>query len=319
MTGTLSLNGVSREYRVLEGRRSRSIEALVNVSIDVAPGQVVAVVGETGCGKSSLARIAAGLDRPQRGSVHIGNIRIGPETAKIPRREVGRTVQMVFQDPGGALDPMMTVRECLLEPFRIHGKRRAGEADDRIRFLMDRVGLPEDLLDRSSAAISGGEQQRVSIARALGVSPSFLVADEPVASLDAPFREGVLELIRSVQQESNLGVLLVTHDLFMVDQVSDWLVVLLSGRIVEEGPSREVLRSPLHPYTQMMVDSMPPFAADVSVEEDVACSNSGARSRLCPFLERCPRPGADCGESGPVRFQSGHRTVYCHHAKPGMP
>ncbi len=315
MTGYLRLENVSREYRVLEGMRAKYIQAVRDVSLCVKHGETVAVVGETGCGKSTLARLAAGVDRPQRGTVQIGSISIGPDTVRVPRREVGRMVQMVFQDPGGSLNPMMTVRDCLMEPLKIHGNKFSGSFDDRIRFLMGRVGLNMDLLERPSGAISGGEQQRVSIARALAVSPVFLVADEPVASLDAPLREGVLELLRGIQQESNLGVLLVTHDLYMVDQVSDRLVVLLNGRVVEEGPSRDVLRSPMHPYTQLLVSSMPPYHPGAFTEEAAVCWDSGADSMLCPFLDRCPGPGADCGEDKPVRFQVGERAVYCHHVK----
>ena len=225
------------EVRALT-RRYRRRAALDDVSLDVGAGEVLAVVGESGSGKSTLARLLARLERPDGGAIRVD----------------GR-VQMVFQDPFASLNPARRVRHHLARPLRLHRDVRGGELDARVGELLAAVGLPPAIARRFPHELSGGQRQRVAIARALAAEPRLLVADEPTSMLDASLRVELLALIRRLARERGLGVLFITHDLASAAAIADRVLVLLRGRVVEEGPVAVVLGAPAHPYTRRLLDA----------------------------------------------------------------
>ncbi|KQR86318.1 ABC transporter ATP-binding protein [Microbacterium sp. Leaf179] len=242
----LSLDHVDFAYRA-----DRPV--LTDVSLAIAPGESVGLVGESGAGKSSLLQLALGLRAPTRGAVHF-------EGAPLPARRVAlrafrRAVQPIYQDPFSSLDPRMKVGDAIAEPLRslgIEGDRRA-----RVAGLLADVGLPADAAERYPDAFSGGQRQRIAIARALAPSPRLLLADEPVSALDTSVRMQVIDLLRSLARERGIGMLLVSHDLTIVSALCARIAVLEGGRIVEVGETAEVLSRPQHPYTARLLASVP--------------------------------------------------------------
>ncbi|MBD8219784.1 ABC transporter ATP-binding protein [Microbacterium sp. CFBP 13617] len=242
----LSLDHVDFAYRA-----DRPV--LTDVSLAIAPGESVGLVGESGAGKSSLLQLALGLRAPTRGTVHF-------EGAPLPARRVAlrafrRAVQPIYQDPFSSLDPRMKVGDAIAEPLRslgIEGDRRA-----RVAGLLADVGLPADAAERYPDAFSGGQRQRIAIARALAPSPRLLLADEPVSALDTSVRMQVIDLLRSLARERGIGMLLVSHDLTIVSALCARIAVLEGGRIVEVGETAEVLSRPQHPYTTRLLASVP--------------------------------------------------------------
>lgn len=246
-TPILSLRNVEFAYR--SGR-----PVLHDVSLDLAPGESVGLVGESGAGKTSLLRVALGLQAPTSGAVRFDGapLRLGRRAAMSGFR---RAVQPVYQDPFSSLDPRMTVGDSIAEPLRslrIPGDRRA-----RVAALLADVGLPADAADRYPDAFSGGQRQRIAIARALAPEPRLLLADEPVSALDTSVRMQVIELFQRLAAERGIGMLLVSHDLTVVAALCTRIAVLEGGRLVEEGPTSDVLARPRHPYTARLLASVP--------------------------------------------------------------
>jgi ABC-type glutathione transport system ATPase component len=241
---TLSVRGLTKDYRLRSGLRTSVLRAVDDVSFTLAPGETVALVGQSGSGKSTIAKLLLRLERPTSGTIDFG----------------GATVQMVFQDPFASLNPYHTVGHHLARPVRLHHRGlSAAEVRSRVFSLLSRVTLtpPEVFARRRPHELSGGQRQRVAIARALAPSPSFLVADEPVSMLDVSIRLGILQLLASLQRESSLGVLYITHDLATARHFSDSVLVLLRGRVVERGPADSVILNPQHPYTRKLADAAP--------------------------------------------------------------
>ena len=261
----------------------RAVEA---VSLRVRRGRTLGLVGESGCGKSTVGRLLVGLIRPTSGRVLLGE----RDLARLPepqRRALRREVQMVFQDPAAALNPLLTIRQALEEPFEIHEPGMApSERGDRIHLLASRMGLGEAHLDRLPMDLSGGQRQRAVIARALALAPAFLFADEPVASLDASVRAQVLNLLVDLQRERNLGYLFVSHDLRVVRHVADEVAVMYLGRIVERNDAEAFFRQPRHPYAQVLCASTPGGDRRITLQGEVP-SPLEVRPG-CPFQPRCP-------------------------------
>lgn len=235
----------------------RVVHALRDVSFDLGHGEVVALVGESGSGKSTVARILARLERPTSGSVLLGGRDVLAAEPRRASRAYRGQVQMVFQDPFGSLNPVHRVSHFLERPLVIHGKASGPGLRAGMRELMSDVGLTADMLDVHPHQLSGGQRQRVAIARALAVEPSVILADEPTSMLDVSVRIGVLNLMRRLCDERGISILYITHDLASARYVADRTLVMYQGHLVEGGDSLDVMASPTHPYTRLLVSAVP--------------------------------------------------------------
>ncbi|WP_433215101.1 ABC transporter ATP-binding protein [Microtetraspora malaysiensis] len=232
--------------------------ALHRESFTLAPGGSLAVVGESGSGKTTCARLIVGLERPTSGTVLVDGVERGRARMNTTRRrQRGREVQIVFQDPYSSLDPRQRVRDCLAEVLTLHFDMDARERVRRVGELIDQVGLDERQAGALPRALSGGQRQRVAIARALAAEPKVLILDEAVAALDVSIQAQVLNVLADVREATGVAYLFITHDLAVVQQVCDDVVVMRSGRIVERGTVADVLERPAHPYTRRLLASVP--------------------------------------------------------------
>ncbi|MCL6594930.1 MAG: ATP-binding cassette domain-containing protein [Firmicutes bacterium] len=311
MTEVLSLRGISHAF----GGRGRegAVWALRDVDLTVAGGETVGVVGESGSGKSTLGLVAAGLVRPTAGEVRFEGRPLDPA------RLSGR-VQMVFQDPVSSLDPRMTVEEILLEPLAALGRGRREEWRERAVALLERVGLGREHLPRRPGQFSGGQCQRIAIARAMITRPPCVILDEPTSSLDVIVQARVLHLLEDLKEEFGTAYVFISHNLAVVEAVADRIVVLYRGRVVESGPTSAILAAPLHPYTRALaaavldVDSWrrreapTPPAGETAASPTVPPPEHG-----CAYAPRCPLAVDACRTAVPalVPTRDGRR-VACH-------
>ncbi|MEV7972178.1 ATP-binding cassette domain-containing protein [Cellulomonas sp. NPDC089187] len=249
---TLELRDVVKEYRV--GRRP--LRAVDRVSLTLEPGRTIALVGQSGSGKSTIAKLLMQLERPTSGQILVD----GQPVARRGRglRTYRNQVQMVFQDPFASLNPYHSIGHHLARPVALHHPEFSGaQVEERVRDLLRRVRLDPDFARRRPHELSGGQRQRVAIARALAPEPGILVADEPVSMLDVSIRLGVLNLLSRLQREENLGVLYITHDLATARHFSDEILVLYRGEVVERGPADDVILRPQHEYTRLLASAAP--------------------------------------------------------------
>jgi peptide/nickel transport system ATP-binding protein len=300
---------------VFRGRfGSSSLRALHDVSLTVAQGERVGIVGESGCGKSTLARVVTGLQRVSGGRVQVNGVDVTRLSGR-RRREMSRHVQMVFQDPHGALSPRRTVLDAVSEPLRAQGVPR-DETRRRAVDALQQTGLDPSIGNRRPSQLSGGQAQRVGIARALAVDPDLVVLDEPTSALDVTVQAQVLDLIRGLAAQRTRSFLFISHDLATVRGFCDRVVVLYLGRVVEEGPVECVFADPRHPYTRALLASAPRLngstpESPMRLTRDVGQAES---TEGCPLVPRCPLAVASCAEPQPLREVSpGHR-VACHRA-----
>jgi peptide/nickel transport system ATP-binding protein/oligopeptide transport system ATP-binding protein len=315
----LVLDEVRKEYVARAGlfrRSSGTVRAVDGVSLSVGPGETLGLVGESGCGKSTLARIIVRLVSPTAGAVRVD----GQDITRLSSSQVlvyRRKVQMIFQDPYSSLNPRMTAGGLLREPLVIHRLYHGGDIAEQVTRLAGQVGLPPDAMARYPHEFSGGQRQRIAIARALAVSPDVLVADEPVSALDVSIRAQILNLLADQQEQRSLAYLFISHDIAVVAYLSHRIAVMYLGTIVETGPTREILRHPQHPYTEMLLAAVP--APHPQLRRRAPRSAAGeagelqAAMRGCCFAPRCPivvrRCRSDAPELRPVA--SGH-AVACH-------
>jgi peptide/nickel transport system ATP-binding protein len=304
----------ARELRVeFARRRGGRARAVDGVNLDLYPGEIVALVGESGCGKTTLARTLVGLERPAAGEVRYAGqpLRYSARALKACRRRV----QLVLQDPAGSLNPRHTVYEAVAEGLRIHGAPALGQFPDeaaKVADALSRAGLrpPERFFPRHPRELSGGQRQRVVIAGALVLDPQVIVADEPVASLDASVRGEILALLLRQRDEAGLAALVVTHDLGLAWNIADRVAVMYLGRIVETGPAETVLRSPAHPYTRALLSVLPGAmspgeVSDGKPEPVLLPGEPPDPARIppgCRFRVRCPL--AASGQVNAARCQA---------------
>jgi oligopeptide transport system ATP-binding protein len=300
-------------------RRLVELSAVDGVDLDVHAKEIVGLVGESGSGKSTLGRLLVRLLEPDAGSVRFD----GKDLLAMPPRELRRLrrdFQIVFQDPHGALNPRMRVGSLVEEPLAIHrlGDSRAARRR-RVAELLELVGLDPRVAERWPHEFSGGQRQRIGIARAIATSPRFLVADEPVSALDPSVQAQIVNLLGDLQDRLGLAMLVIAHDLRLVEHLSDRVAVMYLGRIVEEGPTRELFREPLHPYTRALLASTPslrpgePTPAALSGEPPSAASPPSG----CRFHPRCPLADETCTRVDPQLLPVGEgRRVACHRVVP---
>jgi peptide/nickel transport system ATP-binding protein len=294
------------------------VRAVDGVAFSVRKGEMVALVGESGCGKTTTAQTILRMVDPASGTIQLN----GRDITRLPQRElqpIRRTMQIVYQDPYESLDPRFRVRQAIEEPMLIHGT--GGSREERARRVLDaltRAELtpPELYLDRYPHELSGGQRQRVAIAASLVLDPELLVADEPVSMLDVSVRAGVLRLLDRLRQAGSMGVLMITHDLSTAAHFADRIAVMYLGRIVEEGPAREIVRNPQHPYTRALLSVVPRRdPRDRSTPQILTgeTPNPVDVPRGCRFHPRCPVAEERCRtvdpELRPVGSSADHRVA----------
>ncbi len=297
--------------------RRQSVTAVDDVSFDIEAGETLGLVGESGSGKSTLGRMVIGLTAPSAGYVRVGAHEV---TALGARKALWREAQMVFQDPYSSLDPRMTVHDALAEPLRNFGIARGAEAGARIRAALDACGLPAGAAGRLPQEFSGGQRQRIGIARALIVQPRLVVADEPVSALDVSVQAQIVNLMQDLKAQLGLTYLFISHDLAVVRHVADRVAVLYAGRVVEIGRADALYAAPLHPYTQLLLRSVP--IPDTKAEaarlsrRAPAPAEAGPASGGCRFRARCPIAQVPiCAEVDPVASgRDGTHLAACHFA-----
>ncbi len=294
------------------------VRAVDGVNFQLAEGETVAIVGESGCGKSSLMKAILGLHRPTSGQILFMGDDISKYTAA-KKRWYHSKVGYVQQDPFGALPPFMPVRRILEEPLIISGVKSKSERIDRIRKGMEEVKLSpvDDFLEKYPHMLSGGQQQRVVIARAMIMEPKFLVADEPVSMLDASVRVEILKLLRNIQERHNLSVIYITHDLATVSYFSERIFVMYAGQLVEKAPVRKLVDQPAHPYTQaLLTGTSEPDARNALTYKEIPPGEPPSLVKPptgCRFHPRCIRIiKGECDVNEPVEFTIAQRhTVFC--------
>ena len=296
-------------------RRYGSVRAVDGVSFAIERGTTVGVVGESGCGKSTTARLIMGLERPSGGTLRFrGRAYGGSARALLPVR---RAVGMIFQDPYESLDPRFSVRELVAEPLRAHGRWRSG-GEARVRELLEAVGLGSVSLRAAPTEFSGGQRQRLGIARALALDPEVVIADEPTSALDVSVQAQILNLLLELQRERRIGLLMISHDLHVVRRMSDTIVVMYAGAVMEQGPASAVTSRPRHPYTRALLDAIPgtsPGARRLADRPRAVSGIASAATSGCPFSTRCPRVDDRCRNERPALEGLPH-AVACHHPEP---
>ena len=315
----LDVKEASREYASSGSgflKRDKGVVSAVDrVSITLKKGETYGLVGESGCGKSTMGRLIAGLEPPSGGAIELG----GRDLATLKGRDavrIHRDVQMMFQDSYAAMDPRMRIDQILAEPMSIQKTGNKRQMAERIMEIIEQVGLTEEILDRYPHEFSGGQLQRIGFARSLTLAPDLIVADEPVSALDVSVQAQVLNLMKDLQAELGLSYLFISHDLAVVQYMADRIGVMYLGRIVEEGPAKEVVENPKHPYTKALIDSIPVPDPEFSHDDQAIKLTGEPPSAVnppkgCRFRPRCPFAGEEC-KMQPLLTEETHR-VACHH------
>ena len=320
----LQAERLSVEFPVRGGLLRREVarlRAVRDVSVEVGAGEVLGIVGESGCGKTTLGRALVGLVEPSAGSLRVE----GRDVATLSpgeRRRMTNDVQMVFQDPFASLNPRKRIRQVLELPFEVHGLVSGAAREARIRELVELVGLAPEHLERWPHELSGGQRQRVGIARALALQPKVVVLDEPLSALDMSVQSQVLNLLVELQQRLGLSYVFISHDLSIVEYLCDRVAVMYLGRVVEAAPASQLFASPRHPYTQALLDSVPnpvpdPAARAARPERPLEGDVPGPLHAPagCAFHPRCPMAQPRCRESVPelrVVDTAGLHQAACH-------
>lgn len=315
----LRVKHVSKRFPVGKtffGRPKKFVHATNDVSFDVMPGETFSIVGESGCGKSTVSRLIDHLIVPDSGEIWFE----GKETSTLSNsqmRPLRSDVQMVFQDPYGSLNPRMKVQDIISEPLLVHAKMSSGERLKKAQELLEVVGLSKAHGERYPHEFSGGQRQRIGIARALSVQPKLIIADEPVSALDVSIQAQVLNLLRDLQEEFNLTYLFISHDLSVVEMISDRIAVMYLGSIMEMAPNEDLYSHPEHPYTQALLSAVP--VPDPTVKKKHILLKGDLPSNTnpptgCLFHTRCPHCTEKCTTQRPeVREVRPGHFVRCHY------
>jgi len=320
VSALLDIRDLRVHFPIVEGpafnRRKAIVRAVDGVNLSVAPGETLGLVGESGCGKSTVARSIVQLVKATSGAIRFN----GHDLATLPRtqlRALRPSIQMVFQDPYASLNPRMTVFDAIAEPMLAHGLIKRSDASERVAALMARVGLAARWMRKYPHEFSGGQRQRIAIARALALRPKLIIADEPVSALDVSVQAQILNLIAELCREENLSLLLISHDLSVVKHLADRIAVMYLGKIVELGRAEDIYYRPQHPYTRALINAVP--IPDPTRKRDRAASllQGDPPSPIdppqgCPFHPRCPFMQERCKQVVPPLEPFGEsRLVAC--------
>ena len=306
--------------RLVERKPRQFVHAVDGVSFAIERGRTLALVGESGCGKSTVARLLVGLHAPSRGEVHFDGQRIDSMAAGAALRALRWRMQMIFQDPYASLNPRWRVLDIVAEPLREHGLVQGAAAQAaRVGELLRSVGLAEADAQKFPHQFSGGQRQRISIARALATEPEFLVCDEPTSALDVSVQAQVLNIMKDLQKARGLTYLFISHNLAVVRHVSDEVGVMYLGRLVEQAPKAALFSQPRHPYTRMLLDAIPDIGmsgrARTPVQGEVP--NPLDPPRGCAFHPRCPHANERCSRERPALATFQGIRVACHAVEEG--
>ena len=313
MSLLFSMKGIVKHFPTSRG----VVHAVDGVDLEIERGEVLGLVGESGCGKSSLARLAVRIYEPDAGCIELDGVDI-THLDQAGLRSHRTRVQMIFQDPFASLNPRSTIGRILEEPLIVHQRGSSTERRERVRWLMDKVGLRPEAAGRFPHEFSGGQRQRIGIARALALSPDLIICDEPVSALDVSVRAQVINLLDRLRDEFSMSYLFISHDLSVVEHVADRIAVMYLGKIVEFADRRSLWRAPLHPYTRALLASVPPPVAGVARKPVpmrlVEPPSPLAPPSGCRFHTRCPYAQDPCRSVVPKlgTLDGTKRQVACH-------
>jgi peptide/nickel transport system ATP-binding protein len=308
----LEITGATRDYPVRAGGRPATLRALRGIDLAVRTGEVTAIVGESGCGKTTLSRLCLGIERPTAGHVTLA----GQPIESYHRTARARLVQPIFQDPHSSLNPRQTLGTIIAAPLAVRGEGSAATRRRQATAMMQAVGLPEHLANAYPSQISGGQRQRAAIARALIGRPRLLICDEPTSALDVSVQSQIINLISRMRREFDLTVLLISHNLAVVHHLADRVAVMYLGLVVESGPTETLYARPRHPYTRVLLDAIlqpTPGARPRPIEVGAEPPNPIEPPSGCPFHPRCPAASDLCRTAMPPATGDGTTFFRCHH------
>lgn len=304
----LEVNNLRKYYPITSGiipKHVEDIRAVDGVTFSINEGETLGLVGESGCGKTTIAKTLIRLEKPTGGKI----IYRGKDISSMSKKEeisYRKEVQMIFQDPHASLDPRMTVGDSVEEALIIHGLGNDAERRERVRELFRAVGLESEHMGRYPHEFSGGQKQRIGIARALAVDPKLIIADEPVSALDISVQAQILNLLLGLKRQFGLSYLFIAHDLSVIRHVSDWVAVMYLGKIMETAKTKEIFENPMHPYTRTLLAAVP--VPDPRRKRGKAIFKMEAPAKLlkgCRFYTQCTDPSKKCGEKEPEMVQVG--------------
>lgn len=314
----LKVRGIKKTFEIPNGilGKKKLLKAVSDVTFEITEGKTFSLVGESGCGKSTTGRLISRLLTPSEGEIWIDGEEIS-QKKESQLKEMRQKVQMIFQDPYASLNPRMKVREIIAEPLLIHTKLSKLEQQRLVSEILEVVGLNESHADRYAHEFSGGQRQRIGIARALIMKPRLIIADEPVSALDVSIQSQILNLLKDLQSEYNITYLFISHDLSVVEHISDYIGVMYLGTIVESGPKDAIFSNPQHPYTKALLSSVP--IPDPKLRKERIILKGDLPSPMnpptgCPFHTRCPVSVEMCKTIEPkvTKVSKDNHFVSCH-------